>query len=359
MLFKKPSLASEITNKRIGLLEALPLWVKLIPIVSQWLFLSLRYGSVTLPSSANPHITSGGMVGEGKLEYFEIMGHHARTATAPYISALVGANTSAVTVVAMAEHGLQFPIIAKPDIGWCGFGVQLIENEKQLKDYFDNFPAGHTVVIQEYIPFEGEAGIFYARHPRQEKGKIIGMVLRYFPRVTGDGLRNVGLLISDDLRLQRLQKDDRHVFLHDQNYVPAQGEIVRLSIIGSTRVGGLYRDGTKEVTDDLTNAIDTISQDMREFHIGRFDVRYKTLADLHAGRFTIIEVNGSGSEAVHAWDPSYTLWQAFKIIFAKQRLLFQIAAAKRCQGYRPIGIVCLTRLYFMQQKLIKRYPPSH
>ena len=46
------------------------------------LLLSLRYRSAVLPSVANPDITSGGLVGEGKTEYFRSMGSHALTATA-------------------------------------------------------------------------------------------------------------------------------------------------------------------------------------------------------------------------------------------------------------------------------------
>ena len=40
----------------------------------QWLWLALRYQSLTLPTIANPAITAGGLMGEGKLEYFDGMG---------------------------------------------------------------------------------------------------------------------------------------------------------------------------------------------------------------------------------------------------------------------------------------------
>ena len=59
---------------RIGRLERLPKWLNLFPIVTQWAWLSLKYRSITLPSCCNPAITTGGMVGEGKVEYLDIMG---------------------------------------------------------------------------------------------------------------------------------------------------------------------------------------------------------------------------------------------------------------------------------------------
>jgi hypothetical protein len=32
-----------------------------------------------------------------------------------------------------------------------------------------------------------------------------------------------------------------------------------------------------------------------------------------------MEVNGAGSEAVHAWDPKYSIREVYGIVFAKQR----------------------------------------
>ena len=57
-----------------GMLERMPKWLICIPLALQWLWLALRYQSLTLPTIANPAITAGGLVGEGKLEYFDGMG---------------------------------------------------------------------------------------------------------------------------------------------------------------------------------------------------------------------------------------------------------------------------------------------
>ena len=76
------------------------------------------------------------------------------------------------------------------------------------------------------------------------------------------------------------------------------------------------------------------------------------------GRFTIIEVNGAGAEAIQFWDPRLTLRQAFAGVFAKQRLLFEIAAEWRSRGARPVGVVGLARAWLRQQALIGAYPAS-
>lgn len=134
---------------------------------------------------------------------------------------------------------------------------------------------------------------------------------------------------------------------------------VRLSLIGSTRVGGRYEDGSTLATDALLTAVEAVARDMPRFHVGRFDVRFATVADLREGRFSIMEVNGAGSEAVHAWDPRYSVRQAYAMVFAKQRVLFELGAANRRRGFRPVGALALVRHHLRQQRLIRRYPPSN
>ena len=342
-------------------LERMPKWLICIPLALQWLWLALRYQSLSLPTIVNPAITAGGLVGEGKLEYFDGMGPLALSFTAAYCSVSTHQSyTGADLRELMRGSGLTFPVMAKPDLGLGGYGVRLIANRGELRDYLKAFPVNEMVVLQQYLPQEGEAGIFYMRDPNAETGRIIGLALRYFPRVTGDGQRTIAQLIAADARAQRVQKSPRHEPSYNATCVPAVGEIVRLATVGSTRVGGLYRDGSEHITPQLTRAIDAIAQDMPAFHFGRFDVRFESLRDLSAGRaFSIMEVNGAGSEAIQAWDPSVGLVAGFRMIFKKQRILFAIGNAMRRKGFKPLGVLALAALNHRQNNLIARYPPSN
>lgn len=346
---------------RIGRLERLPKWLNLFPIVTQWAWLSLKYRSITLPSCCNPAITTGGMVGEGKVEYLDIMGPRALRATA--ITTFVvadGIKSVADVEAAMKRAGLSYPIVVKPDLGWCGFGVRRIDDRNALRVYLTGFPRGERLVLQRWLDQTGEAGVFYMRRPGDRKGQIIGMLIRHFPRVTGDGARTVAQLMAADSRANRLGGDGASEACCDLTAVPALGQVVRIAVVASTRVGGLYEDGSALVTPALTRAFDAICDDMKDFHVGRFDVKFDSLASLCEGEgFSIIEVNGAGSEAVHAWDPTLTLRQAYKIIFAKQQLLFAIGDAMRRRGHRPVGWWALARHFLRQQALISRYPPSN
>ncbi|TCF97302.1 hypothetical protein BZM26_32305 [Paraburkholderia strydomiana] len=346
---------------RCGMLERMPKWLICVPLVIQWLWLALRHRSATLPSAANPSITSGGLIGEGKLEYFREMGPTSRTATAAYCEISTPLRQSDLELQnIMSTAGLSFPVIAKPNLGFCGYGVQLLTDLSALRSYLCSFPKNETVVLQRYLSQDGEAGIFYARDPDTDKARIIGLALRYFPRVVGDGRRTVKDLISSDTRARRSTPSRLHAPHISGDRIPGAGEVVRLATIGSTRVGGLYRDGGRYVTKELADSIDAIARDMPDFHFGRFDVRFDSLDDLCAGRgFTIMEINGAGSEAIHAWDPDIGLFNGFRIIFSKQRILFSIADSMRRRGVKPIGALQLLRLFRRQQRLIPTYPPSN
>ena len=356
------AIAGDAATGRVpeGRFERLPKSLNLVPMVLQWCWLGLRYRSFTLPSAANPGITSGGLVGEGKLEYFAAMGALARAATAGYLGVRneVGLRVDAVRA-RMRDAGLDFPVVAKPDLGWCGYGVRRLDDEAGLGRYLAQFPQGETFVLQRYLPEPGEAGVFYMRAPDEAKGRLIGILLRDFPAVTGNGRDNLAQLVADDPRLQRSMLKPGHEWRHDPARVPAAGECVRLSTVSSTRVGGCYRDGTPLATPALLDRLEGIARDMGDFLVGRFDVRFTDPAALQRGEFTIMEVNGAGSEAVHAWDPKYSIREVYAIVFAKQRRLFAIADAQRRRGVRPIGLLALARLWWKQQRLMGAYPPSN
>ena len=352
---------STLAGAAPGALEKLPKWLICIPLVIQWSWLALRYRSVTLPTAANPRITAGGLVGEGKLEYFDGMGAIARAATARHVGVRDARHRSTAELDAvLAGAGLVFPQVAKPDLGLCGYGVCKLDSMAALRDYAGLYPDGETIVLQEYLSDEHEAGIFYARDPDGGPGRLIGLALRYYPRVVGDGVATLAELIRADRRAARVLASPAHICGLDLRAVPAAGQAVRLSTIGSTRVGGLYRDGAALISTELTAAIDAIARDMPEFYFGRFDVRFRSPRELSAGsHFTIMEVNGAGSEAIQAWDPDVGLVDGFRMIFAKQRVLFAIGDANRRRGVRPIGPLALVRLNWRQNGLIDRYPSSN
>ncbi|MEO8895189.1 MAG: hypothetical protein ABI450_04850, partial [Rhizomicrobium sp.] len=249
---------SQEQSAQVGRLERLPKWLNLIPMIGQWVWLSMKHGSWTLPAAANPQIMAGGMVGERKSEYFRIMGPLASAHVAEF-SLLRNSRGPSIlkdAEQAMADAGLSYPLILKPDIGWCGFGVRIVRDRAEMASYLASYPAGEDIMLQQFVPYEGEAGLYYTRWPDEPKGRITGILLRFFPRVVGNGHSTISELMEQNPRARRLGRDRRSEPCCDVSRIPAAGEIVRLSVTGSTRVGGLYEDASSLVTPELENAID-------------------------------------------------------------------------------------------------------
>lgn len=358
--------------RRVAFAETIPPVLFYIPLGLQWIWLGLRYGSLSLPTVANPKIEVGGLWGESKSSYLRMVGDDQRHWIAEFTtlrrSRGVGsvADDSNRAIQSIAAAGLSFPLVAKPDIGWRGYGVRLIADAAELERYLEAFPEAEVVILQRAIPHEGEAGVLYARMPGEPCGRIPSLTLRYFPYVVGDGRTPLRDLILHDQRAAwkaapHLGLDPKHLGTRpdELDRVPAAGAVVRLSFIGSNRVGGLYRDASEHITPAMVRRFDAISRSMPEFYYGRYDVRFGSIKRFREGEdFSIIEINGAGGESINVWDPSMPLSQVYHELFEQQRLLFEIGACNRARGYHPCGLWAIARSQWRQHRLILRYPPS-
>jgi hypothetical protein len=344
--------------------EALPVIPYYVPVTLQWFWLAARYGSLTLPTSANPNIEAGGLLGESKTACFAMAGPLARQWLARSGSTLRGHDDDttadlAAALATMAEAELRFPVVVKPDIGWRGFGVRRLSGEAELAAYLAAYPKGERIQVQEYLPWAGEAAVFWLRRPGAGHGEIFSMTLRYFPFVLGDGRTTLRQLI---LACPRMRWKASELFAGNRarlDEVPAEGETVRLAVVGSNRVAGLYIDGHRHATAALAARIEEICRDLPEFHFGRFDLRFEDIASLEAGGgFRIVEINGAGAEAVHIWDPDVSVLEGYRVLFRQQALLFAIGDANRRRGFAPMTMRQLIACQRRQNKLLDRYPAS-
>lgn len=347
----------------VSFFEFWPDWLFYAPVVVFWLFKSIRYGSITLPALANPRINAGGICGESKNEILDLAGPAARRWIADFAPLTTSAhpegNDLALALAAMARAGLEFPVVAKPDMSCNGVGVRVTRNTAELATYLAEFPRAKPLQLQALVTSEGEAGIFYIRHPGEVRGRITSVTLKFAPTVTGDGVATVAALIAADARLNAIS----HLLLPKLGAkaarVPAPDETVRLVFVGNHCRGSTFRNGLNIVTPALSARIDEIMQDMPELYFSRIDLRYDTLAALQAGEgFKIIEFNGAGSEATHIWDPQMTIRDAYATQFFHYGESFKIGAELRRRGLRPFGWLRLLALWRYQKKLMAAYPAN-
>jgi hypothetical protein len=350
----------------LSFFEFWPMWAFYPPVMAYAAWLMLRYRGVLLPTVANPSFPGGGFYGESKAEILALAMKHVPEWTAPFIrvqrpDAPVQdtAQECAAALAALAGAGLALPVVAKPDLGCRGAGVQLVRTAQALQAYIEAFPRGAVFLLQKLVPFEGEAGIFYCRRPGQARGRIISITLKYFPHVTGDGRRSLRELIMADPRAGKLS----HLYLRRHtarlDEVPGAGESIRLAFAGSHSRGAIFRNGTHWVTPEMEARFDAIARCLPEFHFGRFDVRFVDFAEVQLGRgFTILEANGAGAESTHIWDRRTGLLQAWRDLMRQYRWLFEIGAANRARGFKPMAWADFVRAYRREKQLTPQYPAT-
>ena len=265
--FGMPALSR--ADRKVAAAERIPPALFYLPLVFNWMRLGLRHRSLTLPTAANPNIFTGGMWGESKSSYFFDVTPAERQWIADFVllkrNAGVGSLAADLARAARAleDAGLDFPLIAKPDIGWHGHGVRRIDDRAQLENYIAHFPPVSTLMLQRYVPHTGEAAVLYARLPGEASGRILSLTFRYFPHVIGNGRSNVRQLIRSDERAQ--WKSELHLGIDpthrgvdplDLDRIPASGEVVRIALINNQRAGALYRDGRRHITAALEARFD-------------------------------------------------------------------------------------------------------
>ena len=326
-----------------------------------WLMLSIRHRSLTLPSAANPALDAGGLWGESKSQGLELFGATGREFLPSFVTidCHPGLDRLSVAEAAMRSKGLGFPVMGKPDRGYQGWGVRVLKAKDELADYLSRQPENARVMLQELIDLPGEAGIFYIRHPEDQKGRIVSLALVYPPHVIGNGSHSVAQLVASDPILQANAEIYRERDPGAWDRVLAEDEFHCLTNARSARLGAVYRNGLHQVTPELEDVIDRISREIPDFHFGRFDIRFRSLAELRQGRgFQIVELNGAGAEMLHIWAGNGTLWKAWRTLWQQYRVLFAIGAAMRRQGHWPVGLIGMIRLQRQQERLRRTYPPS-
>lgn len=345
--------------------DALPPWLFYIPVALFWLVLSVRYKSLTLPTATNPSFETGGLVGESKLQVLSQVAAEGWDWFAPY----TGIQRShagdleldvAAALAAMSQAGLSFPVVAKPDRGHHGHGVQLIQHESELGDYVAGFPVGETIMLQKLVSYEGEAGVFYVRLPGQRSGQIFSLNLSECAKVIGDGVSSLEVLIRTCASVSRGREALLAANAERLDWVPPVKVSVPLAFARSHRLGAILKNGQHLVTPELLARFDQIANSINEFHFGRFEVRFRSLREFQQGEgFQILEVNGAGAEANHIWDGEFHLWDAYKTLLEQFSLAFRIGDLNRKRGFQAMSVRSLWQFYRRQSSLLPHFPDAH
>jgi hypothetical protein len=231
----------------------------------------------------------------------------------------------------MAQAGITFPIVAKPDVGERGWLVEKIEEEAGLVAYVRRIRV--DFLVQSYAEGPLEFGVFYYRLPGAARGEVTSVIVKEFLGLTGDGESTVEALVRRNPRAALQHDRLRERYSADWGRVLPRGGRMELEPIGNHCRGTAFLDGTHLVDDRLRDVFDRISREVEGFYYGRYDLRCARLADLYSGQgIRIVELNGVGAEPGHIYQPGFPLWEGYRVLFRHWTAMYRIARLNHRRG---------------------------
>lgn len=348
------------TYKRVHLLfhkithwEYWPYQLVYMPIWFLVIFYVIKSKSFFFFSAANPSIKNGGFIMESKKEIYDLIPQQYY----PKTELIKERTTWPILDEARMKSGIQFPFIAKPDIGLRGSAVKKINSLNDLFNYSQK--ANFDFLIQDLIPFENELGIFYVRYPNQKLGKITGIVSKEFLVVTGDGKSTIAMLINENPRYALQYEVLKNEYGNQLDIILPTGEKRNLVPYGNHARGAKFVDGSHWITPELEQVMNDVCVQIPGFFFGRLDVMYDSLEDFKQGKnFSIVELNGAASEPTHIYDPKHSLLFAWKELARHLKYMYQISAMNNKNGIpfltHKVGMQEM-RLHFEQSAKIVNF----
>lgn len=294
--------------------EFWPFWIFYGMLTPFYLYYVLKTKAPAYFCNVNPLMRFGGFYGYSKFDLLEKIEPH-----------WIPKTTLVHQKNVLDFEPNSYPFVAKPDVGERGKQVAVIRNREEWSCYRGGIKT--DVIIQDFVDFPLEFGLFYVRYPKEEKGKIIAITAKEFLTVKGDGKATLAQLIARDLRASQQRKFLKKRFANHLDEVLKQNEELLLSEIGNHYRGTKFLDASHLHSGRLENCVDEAVKNIPHFYYGRLDVKAQSIEDLQNGNFVILEINGANSEATQLYDPKYSVFEAWSI--ARQQLAVQYRVAKQ------------------------------
>jgi len=297
------------------------------PMYPVWLWYCVKARSLFFFGASNPAIKNAGFLMEPKSEIDLLIPSQYKPATLFFVAGTVFERIKQV----IFDEQLHYPLIIKPDIGLQGKAVIKVHDEHELKNAVSKFTV--DFIVQPFIPFPKEVGIFYVRNPDEEHGRITGIVEKEFLTVTGDGRSTIeGLLYNTPRYILQIPVLKKLLGAEIDNILQ-KGETRILVPYGNHVRGCLFLDSTYKNTRQIESVIDNACRSIDGFYYGRLDIRFNSFEELGNNKnWSIIELNGAGSEPTHIYDPKHSIFFAFKEIIRHWNMMYRISMQNKRKG---------------------------
>jgi hypothetical protein len=313
--------------------EHWPWWMLVAPFWPFWLWYGIRLRCATWFTTVNPGIEDGGFMGESKKAIQNIIPLDVQPRTF-----YIDEENSFEEI--KARHDLEFPFIAKPDIGGRGRRVEVIKNKQDLENY--NSTMDEHFMLQEMIHYPLELGVFFTKLPNEENGQVTSITSKGFLNVKGDGVATVQQLMQSNERAKN--HTERIMSFLDINRVPREGEVVLLEPIGNHVLGTKFINESHRITDQIHEVFNKIVSRIDGFYYGRFDLKVSSWEDLSRGKnIMILELNGLTSDVTHIFDPQFRTRDVFAVQYKHIKIAFEIAKQNLKKGTRATPVIELAK----------------
>jgi len=327
--------------------EFWPTQLVYFPVLLYYLHCAIKARALVFVCAVNPGMEMGGLFGETKSPMLKELPDNFKPKTI-----YPEPNCSIETIQQLlAAQGMTYPVVAKPDIGERGLLVEKISNDAEMQTYLDKVKV--RFLVQEFIQFPLELGVFYYRHPEQERGTISSIIIKEFLSVVGDGTSNMEqLLLKNDRGVLQLPKLYKRIG-KEMHSVPAKDAYVLLEPIGNHSRGTKFLNGNHLITDELMRVFDCINSHSKGVYYGRYDIKCSSLEALYRGEnIKVMEINGAAAEPGHIYDPTCSIFTAWQVLIHHWGIAYQIARANHRKG-APYGTTIETYRKF--KRYLKYY----
>lgn len=306
--------------------EFWPAWLSNLPVYGMGLLLALRARDLLFFTNVNPSIPLSGAVGESKSGILDLLPDRIKPTT---VRLEPGTHPEQAARL-LSEGGIRYPVVLKPDIGERGFLVTRCTGPEALAQALEQHPI--RWLVQPWLELPVEFAVFFYRFPGGGPFGIHSICRKAYLEVEGDGQSTVSELLKGTLRglLQRNRLlRERPEWEH---LVPGAGERMVVEPVGNHCRGTTFMDAGHLLDAQMLAAYDEITAGMPGVCLGRFDLKCASEDALRRGEITVVEMNGVFGEPAHVYDPAHNAMDAYRILWAHWKLIYQLHVAQRRAG---------------------------
>lgn len=327
--------------------EFWPTWLVYLPVLFCLPYWMIRSRSAFFFSTVNPKMRMGGLYGASKYDALMHLSEESRPATVLFAPTIQYSEFR----FRLKQLGLELPLIVKPDLGERGKGVQLVTTEIELRNAVTTQTS--AFLVQGYLDLPFEAGVFYIKKPGEARGKVTSIVVKGFLKLVGDGQRSIEELALANKRSALIWRQLKPALKISPAMVLAKDDEILLEPIGNHSRGTAFMDGNHLLTNQLSEAIESLANQLPEFYYGRFDLRVASIEAFQNGEgLKIMEVNGANAEPAHIYHERASLWKGLVTLVRYWNQLFEIALANQ-KRFKPTQFPEALQIYRDWQNIKK------